>query len=1309
MKKTYLFFVVLLIGTTITFSQCIPQPNGNDPVCRGALAGIIFLDLYSDNPNVYDYEAASFPNPFIDLQESPSLPSATNELYAQLKVLSYLAYDNGVTVYNYTNEPSACFKPFSLITKIEGLIYFMEAWNIEPDFSGSSPFNDIPTNDVSFGYVNRAVNEGLIPGGGNFNPFDLLDFDEATDYRTAILNSQFHPVNEDLNDLDNYFIPGIYTPFNISQTRGLNQGVFNHYAKDSFVIPDIKMSLNFSHFYSTTLVELPEDFYPIKPLGRGWSHTYNSYIIRENNVGFDEVDYYFIVWPDGTIHIYNEDDEEYESIGVYDELAELDGGDRIRVRKKNQMDYFYERLDNDKAIWYLVEIEDTNNNEINIDYESSDIDNDLRRIEYVESPSGKRLEFEYDNNTDFIERITDPIGREITFDLDPDDDNRLEEFVDARGNETRYIYIENDVDVPFGDQINRFLMDEIELPRGNSIHAEYDENAKLTSYQIDDDDPTEIDVDYDYDNSEMTVMVTTPTPDGGELNEMNEFNMNGLIVDYESEIDDLNVEYPTNGPNVTLPDNSNLNGVHIDYEFDDNGNVLEIDKEFGTAVEEMTYSDENELLSYTDPNNNETNFTYDNNRNLLEIEDPFGNSTFMTYDNNGQMLTRTNQEGITTEYTYENDGAVATMTAPEDITSAYQYDGINRLLLANNSGLISTYEYDNNDNITEMVNSGGFVTTYDYDENDNLVDIINPNNISTAFVYDDEDRPITETFGNLVKTYEYDDEGFMDRYTKPSGDQIDYDYDNNGRVTETGTITDTQYNNDNLVESISNDAGIIDFDYDVLNRVDRVTTVHGFDVEYAYRPSNHLAEIVYPTINGIPVEVDFTYDDKNRVENVRIIRDGEERIIAEYEYLDDDRISRIEYPNDVRTNYLYDNAARHKRLEHIAIGNGNLFYDHINELDNRGNIIETVEFARPVENTLDPSQLLINYSYDDNSHIEVGATTDFNVDDDGNTVEIAGGDIALQYDIDDRLTDYNDLDSNFDFEYNPYNQRVEVTRDGQTTRFVRDVMRDNILIELNNSNNPIYYYIYDPNGMLLARMNPDGDLQFYHADIRGSITAITDEDANITHLYRYDDFGMVIGYTEPDNDNNRFKYVGCYGVETDTDDLYYMRARYYRPTIGRFLTEDPVWSTNLYPYADNNPVSRIDPEGMMASSLYNQDPLDIALELSVSVAEENVNRLEQQLVDEYLVNGKFSIQTQFLLATNEIWANPWSRNALLFPLQKGKGFKSAAGKGITKIFGKTGFLKLIDMRTKDGRLLKDFGDYLYEQSLNEFKGKIIKR
>ena len=50
--------------------------------------------------------------------------------------------------------------------------------------------------------------------------------------------------------------------------------------------------------------------------------------------------------------------------------------------------------------------------------------------------------------------------------------------------------------------------------------------------------------------------------------------------------------------------------------------------------------------------------------------------------------------------------------------------------------------------------------------------------------------------------------------------------------------------------------------------------------------------------------------------------------------------------------------------------------------------------------------------------------------------------------------------------------------------------------------------------------------------------------------------------------------------------LYYMRARYYDPVVGRFISEDPIGfagrDVNLYAYVSGNPVNYIDPDGTIA-------------------------------------------------------------------------------------------------------------------------------
>lgn len=66
-----------------------------------------------------------------------------------------------------------------------------------------------------------------------------------------------------------------------------------------------------------------------------------------------------------------------------------------------------------------------------------------------------------------------------------------------------------------------------------------------------------------------------------------------------------------------------------------------------------------------------------------------------------------------------------------------------------------------------------------------------------------------------------------------------------------------------------------------------------------------------------------------------------------------------------------------------------------------------------------------------------------------------------------------------------------------------------------------------------------------------------------------------------------FLYSGEYGVSTDENGLYYMRARYYNPEIKRFINQDVLTGSitdsptlNRYAYVNGNPISLTDPFGL---------------------------------------------------------------------------------------------------------------------------------
>ncbi|OGC41510.1 hypothetical protein A2Y85_03720 [candidate division WOR-3 bacterium RBG_13_43_14] len=100
-------------------------------------------------------------------------------------------------------------------------------------------------------------------------------------------------------------------------------------------------------------------------------------------------------------------------------------------------------------------------------------------------------------------------------------------------------------------------------------------------------------------------------------------------------------------------------------------------------------------------------------------------------------------------------------------------------------------------------------------------------------------------------------------------------------------------------------------------------------------------------------------------------------------------------------------------------------------------------------------------------------------------------------------------------------------------------------------------YVY-ANGMLLAKYDASpADTHYYHHDGLGTTMGMTNENGGVEQSYFYDEFGNSLGSWG--SVSNHYLYTGQeYDDEISGAELYNLRARYYAPEIGRFMSEDPV-------------------------------------------------------------------------------------------------------------------------------------------------------
>jgi len=333
-------------------------------------------------------------------------------------------------------------------------------------------------------------------------------------------------------------------------------------------------------------------------------------------------------------------------------------------------------------------------------------------------------------------------------------------------------------------------------------------------------------------------------------------------------------------------------------------------------------------------------------------------------------------------------------------------------------------------------------------------------------------------------------------------------------------------------------------------------------VSYTY---DHADRRTSMTVAGQPA-INYTYDNANRLTQ---IAQGSSTTTFVYDAAG--RRTSLTLPNGVVVTSTYNAASQLTTLTYTngttALGDLTYTYDKAGR-----RIVTGGSFART-----GVPQALSTATYDaTNQQVTLGNTS-ATYDNNGNlaTLTDPSGTTTYTWNSRDQLTNISGPVLTVSFQYDGVGRRTQKTVSGTTTNFLYDNL--NVVQEL-NATTPVAHLM---TGLgvdeTLTRTDSAGARSFLTDDL-GSTLALTDSAGVIQSDYTYEPFGKVT--TTGAVSTNPFQYTGR---ENEGTGLYYYRARYYHPTLQRFIRQDPIGfesnDVNLYDYVLNDPVNFYDSTG----------------------------------------------------------------------------------------------------------------------------------
>lgn len=641
------------------------------------------------------------------------------------------------------------------------------------------------------------------------------------------------------------------------------------------------------------------------------------------------------------------------------------------------------------------------------------------------------------------------------------------------------------------------------------------------------------------------------------------------------------------------------------------------------GYERREYDAAGQLIAVTDPLNRTTRLAYDAAGRLTTTTDPLGGVTSLAYDAVGHLVERTDALGRVTKYEYDAAGRPLRTTFADGGIETRTYDAAGRLTaVVDPSGRTTDLAYDASGRLTAVTDPLGHRTLHDYDGATPPSSVTDANGNRTRYAYDGRGQRTEIRYpGGAVERATFDVAGRLATRTNARGETIAYVYDALGRMTRQtlpgGAVETFTYTVDGHLATITDARGTTRIDRDlVTRRITRVTEPDGRYVRYEYDLAGNRTMLAHAELPGAAESrTTYQYDAGNRL--VRV--DGPDYTTSYgydavgnltsshktnnshgfFTYDARDRVVRVDHrlgaPSIASMDYTLDAAGNRRAVRFLDGSRVEYDYDAAHRLtaeryfDIGGAALGRIDYGYdPAGNLVSRSGLLGDaaFTYNADNQLVAGAGATYTHDAAGNltTVQSPAGTTTLEWDARGRLTRFappGRPETRYTYDY----AGVRVSKDGPAglVKFLVDRAApsglEQVLRESNGDGATLRQYVYGPR----RQSRVEGDVIAYeHPDALGSIRLLTNQFSGVTDRFDYSAYGILTAHTGASA--HAYGFAGEY--EDEESGLYYLRARYYDPALGRFISRDPAegWpeqplSQHKYAYALDNPLVWTDPSG----------------------------------------------------------------------------------------------------------------------------------